>query len=255
MGKVVWGAAVVGIALLVGGCNGSKPSAAPQASSDPTSAVASPSDSPTAVATATPGATASPSSVPTPSATTTPVAPHTLLISRRPVTSSGHLAPGYRITRRLNGASCSGGSEAFGAAYRCFTPGSEIFDPCWRFATQAPTVAVLCLNDPFSKDVTALTVRGTLEPIRDGSVPFGGAYPWGLRLSNGLTCVISQGAHDQYKGRVVDYYCGTFPAGVEVLRGLHRSGAFWTADTVRWVNHEYVLGPTLRITAAYYGRQ
>ena len=179
-------------------------------------------------------------------------ATRTVLLSRRPVTASGHLAPGYRITRRLNGADCHDGSEAIGAAYRCFGPDNGVYDPCWRYATQAPTVAVLCLQDPFGRDVTALTAR-TLEPIEGEATRFGGASPWGLRLADGLTCTLEQGARDQYRGRVIDYSCGR-RGELNVLRGLHRTNPLWTADTARWNGHAYEAGPTLAITTAVYGR-
>jgi hypothetical protein len=194
---------------------------------------------------------AKPAAVPSQSPTRSAV-PHTQLSQVRPVTASGHLAPGYRITRQLRGGDCHDGSEAFGHGYRCFV-GNEVLDPCWRSATPAPTLAVLCLQDPYSHVVTALTTAA-LEPLTGTPEPFGGSYPWGIRLSDGKTCIAEQGAHDTYNGRPVDYSC---PQGqLAVLRGLHQARPLWTADTVHYRAGDtyYTAGPTLTITSARYGR-
>ena len=230
-----WAAAV----LLAAGCT--------HASSP--AAVSSPSPSATPAVTSSASATPSPTTTrTTPPAPTPTAVPHTRLRQVRPVTASGHLATGYRIVTRDYGADCHPGSEAIGTAYRCFA-GHTVYDPCWRYATQAPTVAVLCLSDPFSRDVTALTTSA-LEPLTGSPEPFGGASPWGLRLSDGETCVLDQGAHDQDRGRVIDYECPR----LRVLRGLHRGTRLWTADTVTWSKARgFRAGPTLTLTSAVYG--
>jgi hypothetical protein len=230
-----WAAAV----LLAAGCtHASSPAAVFSPSPSATPAVTSSAD-------ATPGPTTTPTTAPTPSPT---AVPHTRLRQVRPVTASGHLAAGYRITRHLRGGDCHDGSEAFGYGYRCFA-GNEILDPCWRQATPATALAVLCLQDPYSHDVTQLRTSA-LEPLTGSPQPFGGASPWGLRLSDGETCLLDQGARDEDGGRVIDYECPR----LRVLRGLHRGTRLWTADTVSWSKaRAFRAGPTLTLTSAVYG--
>src|SRR6185437_9611189 len=104
-----------------------------------------------------------------------------------------------------------------------------VYDPCWA-DTQAATPAVLCLGTPWSRDVTKLTLASNLPPLIGSA---GTTPPWGLRLADGQNCVLVQGSHDSYNGRVVDYSCGNQEV---VLRGLQTGGAQWHAQTAFYTN-------------------
>ena len=45
----------------------------------------------------------------------------------------------------------------------------------------------------------------------------GSSEPWGVELASGQRCVLLQGAHSLFAGRVIDYYCN---ASLSLLRGL-----------------------------------
>jgi hypothetical protein len=162
------------------------------------------------------------------------------------VDSQGNLATGLQVTQTVGHANCEPGSEAIGAAYRCFA-GNFVYDPCWADA-QAATPAVLCLEAPWSHDVTELKPAGGLAPLSGdggGSVP-----PWGLQLSGGQQCILEQGAHDSFDGRVVDYYCGPH---LVVLRGLDMTSAQWRAQTALYGSSHYTIGPAEGIAIAWFG--
>ncbi len=161
-----------------------------------------------------------------------------------PVGSHGVPADGYRIVRVLHHGYCGGGSEAIGQAYRC-TAESGIYDPCWAVKALAPTV--LCLLEPWSHKVTEILLDGrpgTLDKL-SGVVP-----PWAIQLDSGQRCLIAQGAHGLFDGRVIDYYCGR-EAGV--LRGLRRQRLQWWAQTVKWQDNHYMKGRTARIITMWFG--
>ncbi len=123
-----------------------------------------------------------------------------------PVTSAGIAVRGYRVTSRASGASCEPGSEAIGQAYRCFA-GNAVYDPCWPAKTASPTV--LCVADPWLRTAAELKVSSAL-----GAIPATGpsaGEPWGVQLASGQRCVLAQGAHNEFSGQVVDYYCTTRP--------------------------------------------
>lgn len=162
-----------------------------------------------------------------------------------PVTSAGVAVPGYRVTSRASGASCSPGSEAIGQAYRCFA-GNAVYDPCWPAKTSSPTV--LCVADPWLRTAAELKVSSAL-----GAIPATGtnaSEPWGVQLVSGQRCVLAQGAHNEFSGQVVDYYC---TPGLALLRGLNRKPATWTAHSVLTKAGKLAVGPVEQIQIAWYG--
>jgi hypothetical protein len=161
-----------------------------------------------------------------------------------PVDSHGVPANGYRIVKVLHHGYCGGGSEAIGQAYRC-TAENGIYDPCW--AVKAPAPTVLCLVEPWSHKVTEILFDGRLGTLDKlgGVVP-----PWAIQLDSGQRCLIVQGTHDLFNGRVIDYYCGR-EAGV--LRGLKRQGAQWWAQTIKWQDNHYMKGRKARIITMWFG--
>jgi hypothetical protein len=162
-----------------------------------------------------------------------------------PVTGAGVAVRGYRVISRASGASCEPGSEAIGQAYRCFA-GNVVYDPCWPAKAASPTV--LCVADPWLRTAAELKVSSAL-----GAIPATGANagePWGVQLASGQRCVLAQGAHNEFSGQVIDYYC---TPGLALLRGLNRKPATWTARSVLTKAGRLVRGPAEQIQIAWYG--
>ena len=162
-----------------------------------------------------------------------------------PVTSAGAAARGYRITAHAARAVCESGSEAVGQAYRC-SAGNYLYDPCWAEKAAAPTV--LCLASPWLHSVTALRLNTPLAALPH--VPVEADEPWGLRLAGGQQCDLAQGAHNVFRGQVIDYYCS---AGLALLRGLNRKSATWTARSLLTKAGKLAFGPAEQIRIAWYG--
>jgi hypothetical protein len=179
----------------------------------------------------------------TPARSTTPAATRQVHVA--PVEPDGSPARGYRTTSTASNASCSPGSEAIGQAYRCFT-GNFVYDPCW--AEKAATPTVLCLAYPWSVANARLSVSAPLSPIPNQGAA---GLPWGVELAGGQRCVLLQGAHSVFNGRVIDYYCGP---GLSLLRGLDESGRAWRADSVTQKSGKLATGPTEEIRIAWFGR-
>ncbi len=165
-----------------------------------------------------------------------------------PVTAAGAQAGRFRIASTAANAMCEPGSEAIGQAYRCFA-GNAIYDPCW--AEKATTPTVLCLPYPWSRSEVRLRVRGTLGAIPGQGGP-GLGEPWGLALAGGQRCLLAQGAHTEFAGRVIDYFCS---AKLWLLRGLTESGPVWRASSVIASAHgKLSRGPAEEIRIAWFGR-
>ena len=173
----------------------------------------------------------------------------TRVVHVRPVDASGHLAAGYLVQQVAPGA-CSPGSEVATSAYRCDgTANHVVYDPCW--AEGSPAKSVLCLSSSWSTTPTRLTLSGTLTALPP---PGPAVVPWGLQLANGLMCTVFQGAHDQFNGRIVDYYCGNLYTGPVVLRGIDLSRPIWLAQTATHAGGRYTMGPTVSVATAWYAK-
>jgi hypothetical protein len=165
-----------------------------------------------------------------------------------PVNRSGQPVPGLRIIRDVRGH-CEPGSDSVpGPAYRCFE-GNSILDPCW--ADRAHAGSVVCMEEPWSKTVTLLRT-GRRLPASDYPVPASLNYPWGVKLAHGEECLAAQGAHDMFRGRVVDYFCGD-RFHLVLLRGKHRLHEPWSFDSAVWTGHRYVAGSRQLVEVAWYG--
>jgi hypothetical protein len=162
-----------------------------------------------------------------------------------PVSADGSPVRGFRTTQTESDASCEAGSEAIGRAYRCIA-GNSLFDPCWAARAAAPTV--LCLPFPWSVTDVRLEVGAPLSAI---PAEPGSNEPWGLELATGQRCVLLQGAHSLFGGRVIDYYCN---AGLSLLRGLSRAAPVWRAASVTGAAGKQTLGPSEQIKIAWFGR-
>ncbi len=161
-----------------------------------------------------------------------------------PVGADGAPVSGYRTAQTVANASCEAGSEAIGRAYRCFA-GNYLYDPCW--AVRASTPTVLCLGYPWSVTVIRLAVGAPLSAI---PAEPGIGEPWGLELADGQRCLLLQGAHSLFAGRVIDYYCN---ARLLLLRGLTRTAPVWRAASVTGVAGKQALGPSEQIRIAWFG--
>ena len=162
-----------------------------------------------------------------------------------PVKADGSPAAGFRTGRTSSNATCEPGSEAIGQAYRCFA-GNFVYDPCWALKAAVPTV--LCLPYPWSRSDVRLIARAPLSAIpNEGAV----TEPWGLQLASGQRCVLAQGAHSVFDGKVIDYYCSS---GLSLLRGLSRTSQLWQAHSVITKGSKMTAGPTQQITIAWFGR-
>ena len=175
----------------------------------------------------------------------------TQVLNVRPVDASGNLAAGYFVQQVVSGA-CSPGSDLGISAYRCSgTTNHSVYDPCW--AEGSPAKSVLCLDSPWSMSPTRLTLSGPLAalPPPGPAVP-----PWGLQLANGLKCTAIQGAHGQFNGRVIDYYCGGTYTGPVVLRGIDVSRPGWVVQTATPNGAGgYTMGPKVSVSTAWNAQQ
>jgi hypothetical protein len=174
-----------------------------------------------------------------------------------PVDPSGKALPSDIVLISTKG-SCEPGSDSVpGPVYRCFNDDNTVLDPCWAVTSGllGPSPhhrSVLCMPWPWSWIVVRLDSTTAL-PASTQPVPPGTSFPWGVHLANGENCLAAQGAHDQYRGRVVDYYCGsTFR--LVLLRGMHQTTEPWTFDSAIWSGKSYSPGPTETVRIAYYGR-
>ena len=165
-----------------------------------------------------------------------------------PVDRSGQPLGGLRVVLHARG-SCEVGSDSVpGPVYRCFEA-NFVIDPCW--ADRAHSGSVLCMVEPWSDRVMELDTGHPL-PASDQPVPTSLAYPWGVKLANGERCLAAQGAHDIYRGRAVDYFCG-HAFHLVLLRGMHMSHEPWSFDSAIRTGTKYIPGPRETVRIAWYG--
>jgi hypothetical protein len=170
-----------------------------------------------------------------------------------PVDAQGHQLPSVTVLVATKG-SCEAGSDSVaGPVYRCFNDDNNILDPCWAargLFQEKHDRSVLCMDYPWAPYVVQLDTRGL--PPSTQAVPKSLSFPWGVQLANGEKCLAAQGAHDNYQGRVVDYFCGR-SFRLVLLRGIHQSNEPWTFDSAIWNGKSYSPGPTEPIRVAWYG--
>jgi hypothetical protein len=177
----------------------------------------------------------------------------TRIVYVAPVDARGHPVASDLILVATKGT-CEAGSDSVpGPVYRCFNDDNTVLDPCWAargLVLDPHHRAVLCMPFPWSRYVVRLDSSGL--PPSTQPVPRSLSFPWGVRLANGDNCIALQGAHDQYRGRVVDYACGSGYRLV-LLRGMHHSHEPWTFDSAIWDGKSYSPGPTETVSLAWYG--
>jgi hypothetical protein len=159
-----------------------------------------------------------------------------------PLTASGELRSGLRISDRASG-SCAPGSEAVPGTYRCFGDDDLIRDPCWQTGARS----AICLVRPWAHTVSRLRVRGGFDqPIGGGS-----SVPWGVRLRSGERCLLLQGASSVVKGKRVNYSCSR----TRFLLGRpDRRHSAWRIQRARLKASRFVAGGHAVVRTAYFGR-
>lgn len=177
----------------------------------------------------------------------------TKVIYVAPVDAQGRQLPSITVLVATKG-SCEAGSDSVpGPVYRCFNDDNNVLDPCWAargLFLEKGHRSVLCMSYPWVPYVVRLDTPGL--PVSTQPVPKSLSFPWGVQLVNGENCLAAQGAHDTYKGRVVDYYCGrTFR--LVLLRGIHQSSEPWTFDSAIWNGKTYSPGQPEPVRIAWYG--
>ena len=110
-------------------------------------------------------------------------------------------------------------------AWDCISADNEIYDPCFEPFMMDPEELgqLACVGDPFSTEVTLLTLTEPL--VREKEVPDPGAdpsmamgqdaesaidpweLPWALELANGDRCTLLHGTLTVMAGQVVHYGC------------------------------------------------
>lgn len=193
--------------------------------------------------------------LPQPAAARAATASATTIVRVRPVSRAGVRLPGFSVTRTYRRASCVAGSEAIGAAYRCFA-GNIVADPCW---VQHDRHFVTCLARPWDHSVIRLHVTKGYSGGPPGP-PAGRSHPWGVRTSTvasagahgrALRCLRSQGATGSVGGKPITYVCGRHYG----LAGrIDRSSPLWSAELVRQVGSGFVPGGTVMLPTAWFGK-
>ncbi|HWC33371.1 MAG TPA: hypothetical protein VG650_00965 [Mycobacteriales bacterium] len=168
----------------------------------------------------------------------------------RPVDASGHLLPGYKVTRRFGNANCLFGSEATGTAYRCFA-GNFVIDPCW--VTDDPAY-VDCLSEGWSHSVARLHVTKGYDNSGYTRAGSRGKYPWDVEVVGGIRCGWLQGASGVVGKYRVDYGCGKTPKTV-LIGGVDRSKPVWTIRKAHDTgNYHYKQDGRAKLAEAWYGK-
>jgi hypothetical protein len=171
--------------------------------------------------------------------------PATVVSRQTPVTPDADVAPGFVVTESFSGGNCIEGSNV-GQAYRCFFE-HGVFDPCYAIAEPGTGdgTGVVCPTSPFSNQLRrfdGVVGLGQLDAVSYDE-------PNGIVLASGTRCPLAQGARGaDTKGRAIDYFCDDDKT--VVLRGLHKSGRLWTADTARVRGDKYVRSRRQPIAAA-----
>ncbi|HEX3708189.1 MAG TPA: hypothetical protein VHV76_16305, partial [Mycobacteriales bacterium] len=126
----------------------------------------------------------------------------TVVEQTSPVGPSGHLRPGYRVTRNMSGATCKSHSPETGDAYSCHVRYG--FDPCWLSAKHG---YVICLAQAYDRKVTRLHVA---RFVNAGGLGKAKPMPWGLQLANGVNTTLIPGTFGEVSGKAIHYSYNQF---------------------------------------------
>lgn len=97
-------------------------------------------------------------------------------------------------------------------ARRCVVEGGGVLDPCFQSPFAAPadlTSPLACMRDPFTSDVSLLTLLQKFDPslIEPDLLPIEESNPWAVVLANGVTCSAMTGATYGLAGMRANYSC------------------------------------------------
>lgn len=176
---------------------------------------------------------------------------HTSVVHTSPLTAGGRLKSGYSVTGNFSFASCSAGSEATGNAYRCFAGKSNhslnrVLDPCW---VEGDKRYVVCLRDPWSFNVTELTV--TKGYSNSGRTTKHAKLPWGVQLPNGVQCGSAQGAGVAIDGKRINYACAH--SNVVLYGSVNSHRQAWTVRMATAHGGHFTSHGKTKLSIAWFG--
>ena len=146
----------------------------------------------------------------------------------RPFTAAGH---SKLHTRSVHGECWTGSFTRRRDAWRCFTAGHSIYDPCFS-SSRAPGV-VLCPTSLRRQRGIKIRLTKTLPfKYRNHGRPSVRRQPWRLQLSDGAECSFSTGATSVIGSRRANYFCSN---NQDPLWGYpYRGSSPWTIFTAPW---------------------
>jgi hypothetical protein len=137
-----------------------------------------------------------------------------------PFNAGGDLVVGLAVTGKASG-SCDTNSAATPErpdAWRC-SAGNAIFDPCFQ-NLMGDSRTLACAKDPFSANVTLLTLTADLPDLPVMDEPTFSGLPWAVELENGQQCTLLTGATAPVAGMRINYGCDD---GAQVVGNLEKT--------------------------------
>jgi hypothetical protein len=144
-----------------------------------------------------------------------------------PLTTSGKLASGYAISRRVSGF--CGPSRLTSGLLGCTIPHTRtanvLLDPCWALAPQQ----AVCSDPLSSRRLVLFRTKSALPPTHtSGKLVLD--TPVEVQLTTGEHCFANPFMADTFRSHLVEYSC---PAGLWLLDYANRSQAVWRFNTAR----------------------
>jgi len=171
----------------------------------------------------------------------------------RPVTASGLLAPGFGTSHGTDTVTCSVGAAASPAAVDndivACTPEASDAVACWAAADPGH---VFCLRDPWAEDVVELPLADHVPHVTAPKHP----HPLGLTLADGTHCDLRVGGTSTvlvgHPTWFAAFICNATTAvwGPPTGDGIDTSGPMWTVH-VAALDGTGALATTT-VTDAYY---
>jgi len=188
------------------------------------------------------------------SASTTPSA--TVRVTVRPVTSTGHPAPGFTLQSEPTGSvDCTAKLPSPGAVDANIdfcSPSAEYAIACWKSAVRQ---RVLCFRDPQSKKVYRIPRTGVFAPT--AAPPVADRAPLLMVLMDGDRCSIRDGGAGgsltNHPNLYQTYYCindgQVWASATSHHFGVNEANASWTVKTAPAGNHPLT---TRHVKKAYF---
>jgi hypothetical protein len=136
----------------------------------------------------------------------------------------GHLGVGFAVTSQGSGKCFSESAASAGRpdAWRC-SMGNAIVDPCFQNVMGDPKT-LACPADPWSANVSMLTISEPLPGSARKDLMVRNAMPWAIELANGQHCTLFTGATAPIAGMRINYGC---PGGYVAVGDIDRSQPVW----------------------------